>query len=100
MSRLLESIHKTAADLRDKGHIDKQTMREFDALCLTPVAEMGPKDIQSLRTHFDISQSVFACYLNVSVKAVQKWERGEATPKGAALKLLSLAKKNGIDAIA
>lgn len=100
MSRLLESIHKTADNLHYKGHIDKQIMREFSSLCLTPVEHMEPKDIQSLRTDFNISQSVLAFYLNVSVKTVQKWERGESTPKGAALKLLSLAKKNGIDAIA
>ncbi|MEI8632692.1 DNA-binding transcriptional regulator [Vibrio sp. PP-XX7] len=93
MSRLLESIHGTAQDLHDKGHIGKQTMREFDALCLTPVKPMEPQEIQSLRSKFKVSQSVFARYLNVSVKVVQKWERGESTPKGSALKLLSLAKE-------
>lgn len=34
---ILASVHKTAVGLHKSGLIDKATMREFDALCLTPV---------------------------------------------------------------
>jgi putative transcriptional regulator len=36
-SSILASVHETAEDLRAAGALSKQTMREFDALCLTPV---------------------------------------------------------------
>jgi len=46
---------------------------------------------------------VFASYLNVkaSVKAklVSEWERGEKKPCGPSLKLLSLVKSKGLEAI-
>ncbi|WP_305812845.1 helix-turn-helix domain-containing protein [Photobacterium leiognathi] len=47
-----------------------------------------------------MSQSVLASYLNVSTKLVQKWEQNDSHPRGAAQKLLALANRKGIDAIA
>ena len=35
---LLETLHETAQDFADIGLIDAQTMREFDLMCLPPVA--------------------------------------------------------------
>ncbi len=100
MSDILATVHKTATGLYKHGKMDKQTLREFDALCLTPIAEFDAKEVKQLRARFHLSQAVLAEYLNVSTKLVQKWEQNLSRPKGAALKLLSLAKKNGIDAIA
>lgn len=37
-SEALAAIHETASDLHDVGLLDKQTMRQFDALALAPVA--------------------------------------------------------------
>jgi len=34
---VLKSVHQTGAGLQKAGVIDKATMREFRALCLTPV---------------------------------------------------------------
>ena len=48
-SGILGAVHKTAAGLRCAGVIDKATLREFDALCLTPVAPMAPEEIKALR---------------------------------------------------
>jgi putative transcriptional regulator len=39
VSGILASAHKTVADLHEAGLVDKATMREFDALCLTPGQE-------------------------------------------------------------
>jgi len=41
----MASIHETAEDLRAAGALDKRTMREFDALCLTPIRPLRPKEI-------------------------------------------------------
>ena len=36
-SGIFRAVHKTAAGLHRASVIDKARMREFDALCLTPV---------------------------------------------------------------
>jgi putative transcriptional regulator len=99
-SGILGTVHKTAAGLHRVGVIDKATMREFDALCLTPVAPMAPEEIKALREREQVSQPVFARYLNVRKDAVSKWERGEKRPDGPSLKLLNLVKAKGLQAIA
>jgi putative transcriptional regulator len=52
-----------------------------------------------LRKKAGVSQGVFARYLNVKPKAVSEWERGEKKPSGPSLKLLSLVKAKGLEAI-
>ncbi|MET4701001.1 putative transcriptional regulator [Constrictibacter sp. MBR-5] len=97
---ILGTVHRTAVGLHGAGVIDKETMRAFDALCLTPVAPMAPEEIRALREREQVSQPVFALYLNVRKDAVSKWERGEKRPNGPSLKLLSLVKAKGLRAIA
>lgn len=99
-SGILASVHKTASGLHKAGLVDKATMREFDALCLTPVEPMTPEEIRALREREQVSQPVFAHYLNVRKDAVSKWERGEKRPDGPSLKLLNLVKARGLRAIA
>ena len=48
-SHAMAAIHETAVDLHRVGGMDKKTMRRFDALCLTPIQEMTPKEIRALR---------------------------------------------------
>ena len=93
-------IHETACDLYDSGIIDKQTMRRFDELCLTPVHDFTAKEIRSLREREEVSQTVFAHYLNVTKDSISQWERGQKKPAGASLKLLSLVERKGLEAIA
>lgn len=97
---VLASVHETAAGLHKAGVIDKATMREFDALCLTPVELLTPEQIRAIREREQVSQPVFAHYLNVRKDAVSKWERGEKRPDGPSLKLLNLVKAKGLRAIA
>lgn len=99
-SGILASIHKTAGGLHKAGLVDKATMREFDAMCLTPVEPLTPDEIRALREREQVSQPVFAHYLNVRKDAVSKWERGEKRPDGPSLKLLNLVKAKGLQAIA
>lgn len=94
------AIHETMEALHDVGAINKQTMREFDASCLTPVEVLLPEQIRALREREHLSQPVFARYLNVSKNVVSDWERGTKKPGGPALRLLTIIKKNGIQSIA
>lgn len=59
-----------------------------------PPKPVTQKEIVELRENLNWSQTVFARALNVSVKTVQSWEQGLRNPSDAALKLLSIAKKN------
>lgn len=59
-----------------------------------PPQPITKDEIVSLREELNWSQSIFAHALNVSIKTVQAWEQGLRNPSDAALKLLSIAKKN------
>ena len=94
------AIHETMEALHDVKAIDKQTMREFDSACLTPVQPLSAAEIKSLRIREQVSQLVFARYLNVSKNLVSDWERGVKKPGGPALRLLTVIQQKGLLAIA
>ena len=96
-SAILEAVHETATGLSSAGAMDQLTLREFDQLCLPPVQALQPEDIKRIRETANVSQAVFAALLNTSVSTVQKWEIGQKRPTGAALKLLHLVEKRGLD---
>ncbi len=100
MSNLLKSLQKDMTSLKEAGLISDTTLRDFNEACLTEVSPLSAAEIKLIRAENHVSQSVLAKYLNMSTESVQKWERGEKQPSGAALKLLVLAKENGLDAIA
>jgi len=99
-SDAMAAIHETMEALHQVGAIDKQTMRRFDEACLTPIRPLKPKEIKAIREKENVSQTVFANYLNVTTSLISKWERGEKRPSGASLKLLSLVEKKGLSAVA
>ena len=99
-SELRAALHETVEGLHRIGLVDRKTMRHFDERCLTAVEELSGGDIATLRKREGVSQMVFARYLNVPVSLVSQWERGERKPSGAAVKLLSIVKHKGLDAIA
>ena len=99
-SGVMASVHETAEGLTAAGVMSKQTMREFDEICLTPVRPLTPEEIRDLREREGASQAVFARYLNVTTGLVSQWERGEKHPQGTSLKLLALVARNGLDAVA
>lgn len=96
----LEVLHKTAQGLARAGALDKKTMRDFDAFCLTKVEAMSAGDIQALREREGVSQAVLAHHLNVQTKLVSDWERGVKRPSGPSLKLLAIIRAKGLDTIA
>jgi len=98
--KILDTVHDTAKGLHEAGVMDTMTMREFDALCLTPVKNLSAAQIKRLRTRNKASQAVFAAYLNTSPSTVQKWEQGQKKPNGPSLKLLNLVQQKGLEALA
>jgi putative transcriptional regulator len=99
-NRRLETLHKTAEALHKVDALDKATLRDIEAFCLTKVETLSGEDIQALREREGISQAVLARHLNVGTKLVSDWERGAKRPSGPSLKLLVLVRAKGLDAIA
>lgn|SRR3990167_2726243 len=95
--RLLAEAHEMAKDLHAIGAMDIVTMREFDAHCLPHIEKFSATKIKKIRREAGVSQPVFAKIINVNVATVKQWERGERKPSGAALKLLFIIQKNGIE---
>jgi putative transcriptional regulator len=58
-----------------------------------------PNEIKALRESYKVSQPVFARYLNTSESTIEKWESGATRPQGAALKLLWVVKKHGLNVV-
>jgi putative transcriptional regulator len=79
------------------AELEKTTIRMLGRAALPKVAAMKPKDIVAVRKRAGVSQAVMAGYLNVAVNTVSQWERGERRPTGAALKLLHMVKRDGIE---
>lgn len=95
-SDAFEAIHAAATGMQKAGVISKTTMREYDALCIAEAPSFEPVDIRKIREMNNLSQPVFAGYLNVSRSTVEKWESGDKHPTGAALRLLSVVSRHGL----
>jgi putative transcriptional regulator len=96
---LLEMAQDFHGSIVSDATADKITMRilgkkSFPAATHTA---LSPKEIRSLRGN--LSQAVFARVLNVTTGYVSQLERGAKRPTGAALALLSVIKRKGIEAI-
>jgi putative transcriptional regulator len=79
--------------LHKVGALDKATMRDFDARHLVMPGAIEPGEIKQLREANNVSQPVFARYLNT-------WETGAKRPSGMALKLLAVIQKHGLQVLA
>jgi len=95
-SKAFETIHSAVAGMAKSGTIDKATMREFDDLCLVEPKALKPNEIKKLRESQQVSQPIFAHYLNTSESTIKKWETGEKQPSGMGLRLLNVIQKHGL----
>lgn len=95
-SELSAAIHETATDLFELGKLDKKTLRDFDESCLVKPHEFSPEEIRVIRERENVSQAVFARYLNVTKNMVSDWERGVKHPCGPASVLLALVNGGGL----
>jgi len=98
-SGISEAIHASAAMLHKVGALDKTTMRDFDARHLMVPDMIEPAQIKQLREANNVSQPLFARYLNTSESTIEKWETGAKRPSGMALKLLAVVRKHGLNVL-
>ena len=103
-SRLVKALLETASGMHKAGLLDdatheKITLRHLGAKNTPKVGAISPDQIRSMRARAKMSQAVFALHLNVTVGYVSQLERGTKRPTGAALALLNVIKRKGIDAI-
>jgi putative transcriptional regulator len=87
------------AGLVSDADLEKTTLRMLGRDALPKVDNLSPAEIAKLRERAGVSQAVLAGFLNVAVNTVSQWERGERKPTGAALKLLHVVKRSGIEAL-
>ena len=99
-SSVFASIHEAMSDLDEAGMLDKRTMRQVDEAAVISAEPMTPDRIRALRRRENVSQPVFAIYLNVSKNLISDWERGTKKPGGPACRLLEVVERNGIEILA
>ena len=103
-SRLANELLETAEDMHGAGLLDRQTyekitMRHLGQKNIPRVAPISGEQIRAMREHANMSQAVFARHLNLTVGYVSQLERGAKRPTGAALALLNVIRRKGIEAI-
>ncbi|MGN6230716.1 MAG: helix-turn-helix domain-containing protein [Trinickia sp.] len=91
-----EAIHGAASGMHRAKVIDKKTMREYDDLCIEKAPEFNPQEIARIRKGVNVSQGVFALYLNTTASTIRQWEQGDKKPSGIAARMLQLVQKNGL----
>lgn len=103
-SRARMEINELAAAMHESGTLDtatfeKITMRDRPRAEAATLAPLTGEDIKALREQAHMSQAVFAQALNLTPGYVSKLERGAERPRGAALVLLNVIRRLGMDAV-
>jgi putative transcriptional regulator len=94
--RLRRELVEGMQALKRVGAIDGITMRKFEKELLGAPPSYSPKKILALRERYEVSQAVFAVFLNVSASTVQKWEQGQKVPSSVANRLLQVIEEYGL----
>jgi putative transcriptional regulator len=68
----------------------KVTLKTKDIPLPPRARTITARDIARLRRRLNVSQGVFACWLNVSRDTAISWETGRRKPSGAAVRLLQI----------
>jgi putative transcriptional regulator len=103
-SRLANALLETAEGMRKVGLLDKTvhekiTLRHLGPQAIAKVRPITGSQIRKLRERARMSQAVFARHLNLTVGYISQLERGTKQPTGAALALLNVIQRKGMDAI-
>ena len=103
-SRLRKEINELAAAMLDNGTLDtaafeKITLRDVNRIEAATLAPLTGEEIRALREQAHMSQAVFAKMLNLTTGHVSKLERGAMRPTGAALVLLNVIRRHGMDMV-
>ncbi len=101
--RLDAALAELAQDFRGRviSHemADKITRRVLGDKAPEKPAPLSPEEIRALREEARMSQSVFASLLNITTGYLSQLERGAKKPKGPALALLHVVRRNGVEAL-
>ena len=57
---------------------------------IEPVVSYTKDQIRQIRKNANMTQSVFALYMGVSIKTVEAWESGRTHPTGPACRLMTI----------
>ena len=103
-SKLTKALLETADDMRSIGVMDaathqKITLRHMGADTLMVAAPISGEDIRALREEAQLSQAVFARYLNLTTGYISQLERGAKQPTGSSLALLNIVRHKGIETL-
>ena len=77
---------------------DKITLRILGEERRDKPVVLEPEEIRALREQAHVSQAIFAKLLNVTTGYVSQLERGAKRPTGAALAMLHVIRRKGIQA--
>ena len=85
MSNMFESIKKGLTEAVDfsEDNCKQATVHQFD-----------PIDVKAIRSNVQMTQTEFASNFGISLGTLRHWERGDRTPRGPALVLLTVLSKN------
>ncbi len=103
-TRLTKALLETADDMQRVGILTrpahaKITKRHLGTEEAATAHPLSASEIRLMRERSKMSQAVFAHFLNVTTGYVSQLERGAKQPTGAALVLLNVIQRKGIEAI-
>ncbi|ORM65472.1 transcriptional regulator [Pantoea rodasii] len=101
----LKDIQEIANDFNEIGVVSDELKEKIDSrarlrelrAALPVMQMMSGEAIKVLRERFGLSQAMLAAYVGMSVATIVKWERDEKKPNGAALRLLNIIERKGLD---
>lgn len=96
-NEVFEALHRSASVLHRVGAMDALTMRNFDETCIERPTVWSKTKVRQLRLRYQMSQPVFAAYLNSTPSTIAQWESGAKRPSSIAAKLLQVLAKHGPD---
>ena len=101
-SRLAAELVEMADGLRRVEAIDEivhDNIKQRHCGSGQTIAPVSQDEVKAMRASARMSQAQFARHLNLSTDYISKLERGEKRPAGAALALLDIIRRKGIEAI-
>lgn len=103
-SRIIEAILETAEGMHRIGMLSDEEYKQITVRHLgekpLPIAKpIGAKEIKRIRQRAKMSQAAFARHLSLTPGYISQLERGTKEPKGPALVLLNVIRRNGIEVV-
>ncbi len=94
-NKMTDALRESLQDIVDVGLKTTFTQKSLKELgVVIPDTKMSSSKIKKIRKKINLSQSVFAKLLNVSIASVRHWEQGLREPTGSTKVLLDLLSKH------